>query len=147
MDVLKSYTQCGKHLHDCLISLRGEVLALKLFQPGIINEMTVGSQESDQSCICVLGVWIWPLFLQFSDWNWNCSDNMVFFILHYYLIYLKKNYNIIVWQAVLLMDRTEVPKENNKLSLSHLQTSFHKTASSTPCHVCKSNTNNRADRH
>ena len=60
---------------------------------------------------------------------------MVFFILHYYLIYLKKNYNIIVWQAVLLMDRTEVPKENNKLSLSHLQTSFHKTASSTPCHV------------
>ena len=44
MDVLKSHAQCGKHLHDCLISLQGEVLALKLFQPGIINEMTVGSQ-------------------------------------------------------------------------------------------------------
>ena len=52
---------CIKHLHDHNISLRGEgqehktSLTLPLF-----IEVPVPSQESEQSCICVLGEYILP---------------------------------------------------------------------------------------
>jgi hypothetical protein len=75
---------CGKHLHDHIISLRWEVWAHKttLVSPYtfFLNACTkpgkwavmylcvrsivtkpVPSQESERSCICVLGVYIFPL--------------------------------------------------------------------------------------
>ena len=53
---------CGKHLHDCIISLREEIWAQKtsLTLP-LFTEVPVPSQESELSHICVLGVSIFPL--------------------------------------------------------------------------------------
>jgi len=55
---------CGKHLHDHIISLRGEVWAntTSLTPPSFI-EVPVPSQESERSYmyICVLGLSILPL--------------------------------------------------------------------------------------
>ena len=52
---------CIKHLHDHNISLRGEGQEYKtsLTLPLFI-EVPVPSQESEQSCICVLGEYILP---------------------------------------------------------------------------------------
>jgi len=52
----------GKHLHDRIISQRGEFWSHKtsLTLPLFI-EVPVPSQESERSCICVLGVSILPL--------------------------------------------------------------------------------------
>jgi hypothetical protein len=52
---------CVKHLYDHIISLRGEVRAHKTSQttpPLFIIEVPVSTQETDRSCICVLGVLI-----------------------------------------------------------------------------------------
>jgi hypothetical protein len=52
---------CVKHLYDHIISLRGEVWAHKTSQttpPLFIIEVPVSTQETDRSCICVLGVLI-----------------------------------------------------------------------------------------
>jgi hypothetical protein len=45
---------CGKHLHDCIISLSGDSLAHKnnLIPPRNI-EMPVPSQDIERSCMCV----------------------------------------------------------------------------------------------
>jgi hypothetical protein len=53
---------CRKHLHNHITSLRGEVWAHKasLTLPLFI-EVPVPSQESERSCIWVLGVLIFPL--------------------------------------------------------------------------------------
>ena len=53
---------CGNHLHNCIISLKREVWACKtsLTLPLFIK-VPVPSQESEGSCICVLGVSILPL--------------------------------------------------------------------------------------
>ena len=54
---------CGKHVHDGIISLRGEVWAhtTSLIQPLLI-EVPVPSQEHEPSCICVLVISILLLF-------------------------------------------------------------------------------------
>ena len=70
---------CGKHLHDRIISPRGDVwdhkisLTLPLF-----IEVPVPIQENERSCICVLGVSIFPLsmILIFDFLNW--SDSVIF---------------------------------------------------------------------
>ena len=53
---------CGKHLHNHITSLRVEVWAHKasLTLPLFIG-VPVPSQESEWSCIWVLGVYIFPL--------------------------------------------------------------------------------------
>jgi hypothetical protein len=57
---------CGKHLHDYIISLRGQVWAQKTsLTPPLLIEVPVPRQESEQSCICVLGVLILPLYTIF----------------------------------------------------------------------------------
>ena len=63
---------CGTHLHDCIISIRGEVWAHKtsLTTPLFI-EVSVPSQESDRSYICVMGI-------DFSIKFRSCSDSVVF---------------------------------------------------------------------
>ena len=51
-----------KYLHDCISSLRGDVCAHKTsLTPQLFIEVPVPRQESDQSCICVLGVSIVPV--------------------------------------------------------------------------------------
>jgi hypothetical protein len=49
-------------LHDCVIPLSREVLVNKTsLTPTLFIEMSVPSHESEQSCICVLGVSIMSL--------------------------------------------------------------------------------------
>ena len=55
---------CEKHLLVCIISLRGKVLVHRTsLTPPLFIEVPVPSQESEQSCISVLGVSILSLFL------------------------------------------------------------------------------------
>ena len=57
---------CGKHLYDYIISLRGQVWAHKIsLTPPLLIEVPVPRQESERSCICVLGVLILPLYTIF----------------------------------------------------------------------------------
>ena len=46
----------------------------------ILIEMPVLNQESELSCICVLGV---SILYDFSIGFWNCSDSVVFFLIHF----------------------------------------------------------------
>ena len=46
----------GKHLHDRIISVREEIWALKTSLTLPLIEVTVPSQESEWSCICVWGI-------------------------------------------------------------------------------------------
>jgi hypothetical protein len=81
---------CRKHLHNHITSLRGGVWAHKasLTLPLFI-EVPVPNQESERSCIWVLGVLIFPLSTIFqldfrivvTMWYFflNCCDNVVFF--------------------------------------------------------------------
>jgi hypothetical protein len=49
-----SLLPCGKNLHDCIISLRGEVCVHKTsLTPPLFIEVFVSSQTSERSCICV----------------------------------------------------------------------------------------------
>ena len=62
-----------KHLvQSTQIWLHKTSLTLPLF-----IEVSVPSQESEWSCICVLGVSIWPLSMILSIECWNCSDSVV----------------------------------------------------------------------
>ena len=58
------------------ISLRREVRAHKIsFNPPLFIEVHVSSQESERSCSCVLGVWIWSLPTIYSIGFRNYSDS------------------------------------------------------------------------
>ena len=82
---------CGKHLYDPIISLRKEILVHKIsLIPALFMEVTLPSQESERSCICVLRVSILVSDLQ------NCSDNVLFlffilFPLNYCIIQISVN--------------------------------------------------------
>ena len=58
---------CGKHFHDCIISWDVYVHKTSLTLPLFI-EVSLPSQENEQSCIFVLWVSIFPLsmFRQFN---------------------------------------------------------------------------------
>jgi hypothetical protein len=46
---------CGKHLHDCIISLRGKFSINKTsLTPPLVVEVLVPSQECERFCMCVL---------------------------------------------------------------------------------------------
>ena len=57
----------GRHLHACIISLRGEVWANKTsLTPPHFIEVAGPSQERERSCICVLGVsTVWYCFVMY----------------------------------------------------------------------------------
>jgi len=56
------FLTCAKHSHDFIFSLAWEVLAHKtILAPPSFIEVPVPSQESEWSCICVLGVLILAL--------------------------------------------------------------------------------------
>ena len=75
---------CGKHLHNYNISLGEEVWVHKtsLTQPLSI-EVSVPRQESERSCIYVLGVSFFPLSTIFQSDIWTDSTEwyFLFFIL------------------------------------------------------------------
>ena len=48
-----------------------------------LDMFTLHVQESERSCICVLGISI--LYLSFGFWN--CSDNVIFVIFHFIITY------------------------------------------------------------
>jgi hypothetical protein len=80
------------HSHVRIISLKEEVWAhtTSLTPPHLI-EVPVQSQESERSCICVLGLSILSLFLRFYYIGygfWNCSEGIVYFIFHFISKYL-----------------------------------------------------------
>ena len=70
---------CGKHLHDSIILLRGEVWTHKtsLSSPLFIG-VPVPRKGSEWSCICVLMV-SFASFYVVSIGIWKCSDSVVFF--------------------------------------------------------------------
>jgi len=81
---------CGKHLHDCINSLRGEVWAHKSsLTPPLFLEVSVPSQESGRSSICVSG-FDFCLFLRlfWLDFG-NVSTVWYFFFILYLHITLK----------------------------------------------------------
>ena len=54
---------CEKHLHDPIISIRGEGWIYKTsLTPPLFIEVPVPSQESERSCICLLIILTMPLF-------------------------------------------------------------------------------------
>ena len=55
-----------------------------LGQTNYFIEVPVQNQESGQSCICVLRE-----STRFSYLILNCSDSLVFFVFHFYLILIK----------------------------------------------------------
>ena len=94
---------CRRHLHDLIISLLGEVwthetsLTPPLFidvsipsqesERSCICVLGVSSQESERSCICVLGVSNFPLST-ISIVFLKCSDDVVFLVFHFIYICL-----------------------------------------------------------
>jgi hypothetical protein len=77
------FTTCGKQLHDHIFPLRRYVWAHIInLTPPLFTERSVPRQESERSCICVLGVSILPLSIIFPIGFWKCSDSgILYFIL------------------------------------------------------------------
>ena len=68
------------HMHDRIISLRGDVWAYETsLTPSLFIEVSVPSPVSEWSYICVLGVWILPLLYDFSILFWNCTYSVIFY--------------------------------------------------------------------
>ena len=93
---------CGKHVHDGIISLRGEVLAPKTKSiPPLFIEVSVQSQNVSSHEFACLG-YIFYHFLRFLIiWFWNRSDSVVFHF-HCIIAYLL-NFYIFTWDGVCLI--------------------------------------------
>jgi hypothetical protein len=52
--------------------------------PSLFTEVPVLSQESERSCICVLGISNLPISAIFLLNFWNFSDSVIFFFPFYY---------------------------------------------------------------
>ena len=53
--LLTFYSECGKHLNDCNISL-GNVWPINIINPFSFFGKRVPSSETSRSCICTFGV-------------------------------------------------------------------------------------------
>ena len=73
---------CGKHLHDSIISPRGEVWVHKTIVYVVKVHIYIPSRESEHSCNCWVRNINFASFYDFDIWFWNCSDSMVFFGFH-----------------------------------------------------------------
>ena len=60
--------------------------------PSLFTEVPVLSQESEWSCICVLGISHFPISTIFLLNFWNFSDDVILFFSCYYRFW-KKNYD------------------------------------------------------
>ena len=54
--------------------------------PSLFTEVPVLSQESERSCICVLGISNLPISTIFLLNFWNFSDSVIFFFPFYYVV-------------------------------------------------------------
>ena len=78
----------GKYLHDRIISLRGKIWAnTTSLTPPLFIEVSVPSNESKRSCICVLEVSILPLS-KILIFDFGIIPSVVFFVIHYITIIL-----------------------------------------------------------
>ena len=85
---------CGKY--DRVMSPRGQVWVHKTsLTPPHFIELPVPSQESERSCIYVLGLSILP-FCDFSIGFWNFSDSVVFLSFDLYV-------SDTSWQSLVVM--------------------------------------------
>jgi hypothetical protein len=112
---VRHFTLMLKHLHDRLISLWGEVCVHKTtLTPRLCTELPVPSQESEQSCMCVLGVLILHIatILRVGIKVFNATF---------------RNISVISWRSVLLLEET---REDYRHAASRWQTSSHKIVSS-----------------
>ena len=58
---------CGKHLHDRILALQGEVWVHKTsLKPSLFIEVPILSQESERLCIYVLRVSRLPVSVEFK---------------------------------------------------------------------------------
>ena len=72
---------CGIHFRGYIISLKGAAWAHKIsLTPPLFIEVPVLSSEVMH--VCVNGV-DFTFFYDFDIWFWNCSESVVFFILHF----------------------------------------------------------------
>jgi hypothetical protein len=90
---------CRKHLHDPIISLRGEVYDhITSLAPHLSIEAPVLNQESERSCICVLGVSILPLSA-ILIFHIRIVPKMGYFLIsfYYYRISFLQNVYLNLW--------------------------------------------------
>ena len=74
----------GKHFHDSIISLRGEVWAHKTgLSPPLFIEVLILSQESERSCTCVLAHRFY--LLQFCVLDFRNAPTLWYFWCTFYL--------------------------------------------------------------
>jgi hypothetical protein len=70
--------------------------------PSLFTEVSVLSQESEWSCICVLGISNWPISTSFLLIFWNFSDTVIFFL----------NFIIGCEKRIMMMYRHRASKRN-----------------------------------
>ena len=56
---------------------------MKYLTPPLFIDVPVPSQESERSCVCVLGVSIVLLSMNFLFDSWKCSDSVIFSAFHF----------------------------------------------------------------
>ena len=73
--------------------------------PPLFIDLSIPSLASVRSCICVLGVYILPLFLRLGFWNYSCN---VVFILYFSILRIDINYDTslryIIYYVILCQD-------------------------------------------
>jgi hypothetical protein len=77
-----NFMQCGKHLHERIISLQEEIWAHKTsLTPSLcFIEVPVSSQIM---YLCVVGI-NFASFYNYAIVFWNCSDSVVHFVFSFY---------------------------------------------------------------
>ena len=69
---------CGKHLHDRIFSLKGEVGTHKTSLAPLFIEVPSPNKKSERSCVYILEITILP-FYDISIGFWECSDSLEMF--------------------------------------------------------------------
>ena len=83
-----------KHFHDCIMSLAGEIWAHKaIISSPLFYWSACTKPEKWAACICVLGAYILPLFLRFTDWILELLWRGGIFSFSYYFNLLKVWWN------------------------------------------------------
>jgi len=86
---------CGKHLHDCITSLRGYVWTHKTsLSPLHFIKVLIINQESEWSCILCWGYWFYLCFYGFTIGVWNCFGGVVSFLFYQKNIILVTQYDL-----------------------------------------------------
>ena len=60
-----------------------------ILTPPLFIEVIVPRQKSERSCTDVRGIDFASIFYGFSIISWNCSESVVFYIFHLFIIYIR----------------------------------------------------------